>query len=197
MHTEAQFLLELPVAVFVASACVHIADLDIYQLSYYIAFRKLVYALNLDFRFIKLLFFFVVIRRLGENIMSETSLVQLQKKRSELENDLSSASQKEAALQKELKTLEEELANQLQEKIKAKNASVEKLESTKGDLERRLKELREYQEPSPPPAEPVATEVQLQEQPSEATEVASATEESQQTYEVKDRHREDKRRKWL
>jgi hypothetical protein len=93
--------------------------------------------------------------------------------------------------------LEEELAAQLAEKIKAKNAAVERLESTKSDLERRLKELREHPKPSQIPEEPLAKEAEPEEQPPESTEAADVGEQSQQTDEMKEKHKEDKKRKWL
>jgi len=130
--------------------------------------------------------------------MSETtSLVQLQKKRGELENELSSTTQKEAALEKEVKTLEEELAVQLEEKIRAKNTVVERLESTRSDLERRLKELREHPKPSQMLEEALAKEVEPEEEPVEPTEAVDNDEQPQQTDEMKEKHKEDKKRKWL
>ena len=129
--------------------------------------------------------------------MSETTLVQLEKKRNELENELSLTSQKETALEKELKTLEEELAAQLEEQLKAKKTAVEKLESTKSDLEKRLKELRDHPKPWQMPDEPLAKEAEAQELQQEPTEAAHIDEQPQQIFGIKEKHREDKKRKWL
>jgi len=128
--------------------------------------------------------------------MSET-LVQLHKKRGELESELSSAAQKEAALEKELKTLEEELAAQLEEKIKAKNTAVEKLESAKSDAEKRLSELREHPKSSQVPEEPLVQEADAEEQQQASMEAADIDGQPQQTDEMKEKHKEDKKRKWL
>ncbi len=76
-------------------------------------------------------------------MMSETiTLSELQIKRRELENELASLSQKEKTLEKDLRTLEEKIINQLLEEIKAKKSTLSSLESRKSDLEKKLGELQ-------------------------------------------------------
>ena len=87
--------------------------------------------------------------------MSATAeLEQLQKRRTELENAWKSMEQKEKTLGENIKILEEKLAVQaLEEKIKAKNAALAKLESTKSDLEKKLQAPQEKPKPSPSPTQ--------------------------------------------
>jgi len=135
--------------------------------------------------------------------MSETAEIeQLAKKRSKLEDEWSSLVQKERTLEGDVKALEERLAAQLAGKIEAKNPAVERLESTKLDLERRLKELQEnaesYRMPNAPQTEAAEQEEEPQEQPTEMT-VEAAADSSYETAEeeTKGKSREEKRRKWL
>jgi len=135
--------------------------------------------------------------------MSETAeLEQLAKKRTKLEDDWSSVVQKESTLKDDVKALEERLQAQLASKIEAKNASVERLESTKRDLERRLKELQEspesFQTPSLPETETAKQEEVQQEQPTEMI-VEAVADDSQVIVEeeTRGRSREEKKRKWL
>jgi len=128
--------------------------------------------------------------------MSETvQLVQLQKRRTELEGELSSLRQKETTLESDVKTLEEEVAAQLEGKIKTQNTILEKLESTKSDLERRLEELQEQPKPSQMPEDPLTkhaeTEEQQQKQPIEAADANS------QPQQFEEKHKEDKKHKWI
>ena len=65
----------------------------------------------------------------------------LQKKKAELEFQLHSIEEKEKTLAERARMLEEKLAiHELEEHLKIKNETVEKLESRVRDLERRLKE---------------------------------------------------------
>ncbi len=136
--------------------------------------------------------------------MSQTAeLEQLAKKRTKLEDDWASVVKKENTLKDDVKGLEERLQAQLTGKIEAKNASVEKLESTKHDLEAKLKELQESPESSQTPNMPeTETTVEQQEEPQEQpTEmiVEATTNDSQEIVEepTRGRSREDKRRRWL
>lgn len=110
--------------------------------------------------------------------------------------------QKEKTLENDVKALEEKLAAQLATKIEAKNTVVERLESSKQDLERRLKELQEnaesFQTPDTVATEAAEQEEEAQEQPAEMT-VEAAVDESQEVAEeeTRGRSREEKKRKWL
>jgi peptidoglycan hydrolase CwlO-like protein len=75
-------------------------------------------------------------------------LEQLQKKRTELENKQASLEHKEQEMKEHVRKLEIVVAALLEKKIKAKNAALGKLESTKKDLEKRVKELQENREAS-------------------------------------------------
>lgn len=129
-------------------------------------------------------------------------LEQLAKKRTKLEDDWSSVVQKEGTLKDDVKALEERLQAQLAGKIEAKNAAVERLESTKRDLERRLKELQEspesFQTPNMPETETAKQEEEQQDQPAEMI-VEAAADDSQVIVEeeTRGRSREEKKRKWL
>ncbi len=135
--------------------------------------------------------------------MSETvELEQLAKKRTKLEDDWASVVQKESTLKDDVKGLEEKLQAQLAGKIEAKNASVEKLESTKRDLETRLKELQKspesFQTPNTLETETAEQVEEQQEQPAEMV-MEAAADDSQEIVEeeTKGRSREEKKRKWL
>ncbi len=93
---------------------------------------------------------------MGENGMSTTAeLEQLQKKKTELENEWASLEQREKSMGESIKILKEKMAvHDLQEKVKAKRAFVEQLESTKKDLEQKLSSPQEKREPPPTPKAP-------------------------------------------
>jgi len=79
----------------------------------------------------------------GENSMSAVdTLEQLQKKRTELEDKWASLQQKEKTLEENIKALEEKLTVQLEGKISEKNELLGMLESSKRNLEEKLKELQ-------------------------------------------------------
>jgi predicted nuclease with TOPRIM domain len=81
--------------------------------------------------------------------MSATAVPeQPQKKRAELENECTSLDQKMQATKEEMRQLEEKVAATLEEKVKAKRAALENLESQKRNLEKKLEELQQSQEPS-------------------------------------------------
>jgi len=87
-----------------------------------------------------------------------TQLEQIQKKKAELKNELQSMEQKERALGEGIKVLEERMTiHDLEERVKAKRAVVERLEFRKRDLEKRLKEPQKKAEPSPMPHRPTPT----------------------------------------
>lgn len=72
---------------------------------------------------------------------SSTQLEQLQRKKAELENALRSLDEKEKNLGASMTITEEKWAvHELEEKVKAKRAIVEQLESKKRELENKLKE---------------------------------------------------------
>lgn len=135
--------------------------------------------------------------------MSEVAVLEeLQKKRTELENHWSSQLQKEKTLEGDIKALEEKVQAQLQEKIKVQGAALETLESKRKDLERRLKELQEQSASSQTLKEPImeAAEAneEVQEQPAEMTMKAAANDNAQsQTEDTKEKHKEEKKRKWM
>lgn len=102
--------------------------------------------------------------------MSATAeLEMLQKKRRELENEQTSLEQKEQATKENVRKLFEKLTVQLEEKIKAKNEVIEKLESLKRDLEKRLDELQDNRESSLMPKE-ARPEQEVEEKHEESTE---------------------------
>lgn len=135
--------------------------------------------------------------------MSETTtLVELQKKRNDLENHWSNLLQKEKNLNNDVKTLEEKIQAQLEGRIKATDSSIGTLESTKGDLERRLKELEERSETQAMPNEPVIETVPINEEPQvmlapEAPKAVANEGEVWHSEETKERHKEEKKRKWV
>jgi len=87
-----------------------------------------------------------------------TQLEQIQKKKAELKNELQSMEHKERALGESIKVLEERMTiHDLEERVKAKRAVVERLEFRKRDLEKRLKEPQKKPEPSPMPHRPSPT----------------------------------------
>ena len=87
-----------------------------------------------------------------------TQLEQIQKKKAELKNELQSMEHKERGLGESIKVLEEKMMiHDLEERVKAKRAIVERLEFRKRDLEKRLKEPQKKPEPSPVPHMPTPT----------------------------------------
>lgn len=136
--------------------------------------------------------------------MSETTTLEgLQKKRTDLEDQWSSQLQRQKNLEANIKALEEKVHVQLQEKIKAEDTVLEKLESKRKELEKRSDELQEHREAPQRPDEPstntAETKERAQEQPMEMT-VTAANPGDQvqlQSEETKERHREDKKRKWM
>ncbi|TRO50330.1 hypothetical protein E2P71_10880 [Candidatus Bathyarchaeota archaeon] len=87
--------------------------------------------------------------------MSEAAtLVELQIKRRELENELASLSETEKLLKSDLRTLEARIIQQLKAEIEAKKSALNCLESRKNDLEQKLNELQEnpasWQKPTVP-----------------------------------------------
>lgn len=99
--------------------------------------------------------------------MSATAeLEQLQKKKIELENEWASLEQKEKSLGENIKILKEKMAvHDLQEKVKAKHAFVEQLESTKKDLEQKLSSPQEKREPHPMPKAPAPQTAEKAQEP--------------------------------
>lgn len=133
--------------------------------------------------------------------MSETPLVELQKKRAELENHWSSLLQKEQNLKEDIKALEEKVQAQLEGKIKATDAVLETLGSKRNDLEKRLKELQEHPESSQMPNEPLAQATETNEETHKQliemmAKPPAADNEQLENEEIKDKHREEKKRKW-
>jgi len=135
--------------------------------------------------------------------MSEKATLEvLQKKRTELENHWSSQLEKQRGLEGDIKALEEKVQAQLQEKIKSEDEVLETLESKRKDLEKRLNELQEQErrESSRRPDEPTTEVAETNEQAQEPIEmtVAAANDGNQwQAEEVKERHKEEKKRKWM
>ncbi len=87
--------------------------------------------------------------------MSSTELEQIQKKKSELANELRSMEQREKALAEGIKILEEKFAIQeLEEQVKAKRAALDRLESKRKELEKRIKEPQKNPQPLPKPSTP-------------------------------------------
>jgi len=138
--------------------------------------------------------------------MSATAeLEMLQKKRRELESEQASLEQKEQAMKENVRKLLEKLTAQLEEKIKTKNEVVEKLESLKKDLEKRLNELQDNAESSLMPKETKPDpDPENEEKHEETTEqvieraralVADGGQELP-FEEQKERRKEDKKRKW-
>lgn len=129
--------------------------------------------------------------------MSETTTLEtLNKKRTELENQLSSQLQKQKNIEDDIKALEEKVQAQLQQKIKSQDEVLETLESKKKDLEKRSEELQEHREPTQSLDEPTTdlaeTGEQVQEQPAEMAATAN-TDDQWQNEETKER----KKRKWI
>jgi len=142
------------------------------------------------------------LKKTVKNIMSETTeLVVLQKKRMEMENQWSSQLQKQKTLEGDIKTLEEKLHAQLQEKIKTEDTVLETLESKRKELEKRLEELQERRESSKrldePSTEIAETKEQAPEQPVEMTVTAANDGDHLQNEEAKERRKEEKKRKWM
>lgn len=137
--------------------------------------------------------------------MSETAALEvLQKKRTELENRWSSQLEKQRTLEGDIQTLEEKLHAQLQEKIKTEDTVLEGLESKRKDLEKRLKELQvpehpeSFQMPDEPTTKVEENKEEEQEQPTEMTVEAAANESDQwQNEDTKEKHKEEKKRKWM
>jgi chromosome segregation ATPase len=89
--------------------------------------------------------------------MSATvELEQPQKKRAELEDECASLDQKIQAMKEDVRKLEEEVTAKLEEKVRAKRAAFEILESTKKDFEKKIEELRKDQAFSLPSNEPTS-----------------------------------------
>ena len=111
----------------------------------------------------------------------------LEKKHAELESELQSLTEKEKALNENVKTLEVEVAIQkLEEKIRAKRKSVERLNSKKKKLEKELEEpetSKITEEPRPEDAEKVEgqeTDVMVTVAPVESQEPAQSQEEREE-----------------
>lgn len=69
-----------------------------------------------------------------------TELEELRKRKTQLENELRSFDEQEKAIGTSLRMLEEKMAvHELEEKVKAKRAAVEQLESRKRNLEDQLR----------------------------------------------------------
>jgi hypothetical protein len=133
--------------------------------------------------------------------MSETATLEvLQKKRTELEDQWSSKLNKQKVLEGEIKALEEKVQSQLQEKINSEDSLLQTLESKKKELENRSVELQGHQETDQKPSESLtavtATNEQVQEQPVEMTTTVAAEGDHVQNDEIKERHREERRRRW-
>lgn len=137
---------------------------------------------NIDFVFITYNYLLNVIEKLGGNNLSlSTQLEQFQRKKAELKNELQSMEQREKALGETIKMLEEKMAIQeLEEKVKAKRAVVERLESKKRDLVRRLKE--------PQKREPMEVTVSA---------APAGSQQPKKPEEQKEKQEEKKKRKWF
>ncbi len=134
--------------------------------------------------------------------MSETATLEvLHKKRTELEDHWSSQLHKREVLEGEIKTLEEKVQAQLQEKIKSEDSALETLESKKKELENRSEELQERREMGQKPDESLTAAAegkdQVQEQTLDMTEMAAAEGDEALNEETKEKHREEKKRKWV
>lgn len=136
--------------------------------------------------------------------MSATvELEQLQKKRTELENEQASLEQKEQAMKEDVRKLEIKLLVQLEQKIRAKNEVVDKLESMKRDLEKRLEELQENREfslmpkePTPEPEVEEKQEVSTEEVIERARVLVADGSQQVQPEEQKERRKEEKKRRF-
>jgi septal ring factor EnvC (AmiA/AmiB activator) len=80
------------------------------------------------------------------------AIEQSEKKRAELNNELTLLEQKMQATIEEMRTIEEELTAKLEEKVKEKRAASEKLESQKRNMEKQLEDLQNSQEPTSEPS---------------------------------------------
>lgn len=110
-----------------------------------------------------------------------TQLEQFQRKKAELKNELQSMEQREKALRETIMMLEEKMAiHELEEKVKAKRAVVERLESKKRDLVRRLKE--------PQKREPMEVTVSA---------APTGSQQPKKPEEQKEKQEEKKKRKWF
>jgi chromosome segregation ATPase len=81
-------------------------------------------------------------------MIATITLIGLQIKRRELENELASLSQTEKLLKSDLRTLEGKIIDQLKAEINTKKSALNGLESRKSDLEKKLSELQENLEGS-------------------------------------------------
>jgi hypothetical protein len=126
---------------------------------------------------------------------------------------------KEKVLAESIRILEEKLSIQeLEEKVKARRAVVEHLESKRMDLERRLKEPFKKREPSPMPQRPPPTRQHAQKveqpqkkepmevtvsatppasQPPKPTTAPAAKEQPKKPEAKKDKEQEKKKRRWF
>ncbi len=111
---------------------------------------------NIDFAFITYNYLPSSIEELRwKNLSVSTQLEQIQKKKAELKNELQSMEHKERGLGESIKVLEEKMMiHDLEERVKAKRAIVERLEFRKRDLEKRLKEPQKKPDPSQMPHRP-------------------------------------------
>ena len=155
----------------------------------------------------------------GNNLSLSTQLEEVQKKKAELKNALQSYEQMEGTLGESIRILEEKLSIQeLEEKVKARRAVVDNLESKRRDLERRLKEPLKKTEPSPMPQRPPPTPQHAQKveqpqkkepmevtvsttppanQPPKPTTAPAAKEQPKKPEAEKDKEQEKKKRRWF
>lgn len=113
-------------------------------------------------------------KTLGGNSLSSSQLDQIEKKRVELKSELQAIEQRERTLGESIRMLEEKLAiRELEDRVRVKRQAMERLESRKRDLERRLSEPQPKLQPSPthhrPQQTPTPQVAQKREEPQENT----------------------------
>lgn len=131
------------------------------------------------------------------NMSTKVEFEQLQKKITELENERASLEQKEQAIKESIRKLMEQVAAKLEDKIKARNAALEKLGSTQKDFEKKLEELQENVDPHSSSDEPISQVAKKEEEsPKQVIEVAVGGSQQPQPEDHRKRQKEERKSTW-